>query len=290
MHLKDDAHKIFPSAQEDAELAEHVFESSQTRSPSYKLAFMDQDFLLQDELRPVRLQLELLKPELIQREMGIQDTVVIFGSTKIREEAHARLTLKEAEAAAALDPRDERLARNVRVARSLYEKSRYYEEARKLASLISSNNGDSLVVVTGGGPGIMEAANRGAYEVGAKTVGLSVILPNERPNIYITPDLCFQFHYFALRKMHFLMRAKALVVFPGGFGTLDELFETLTLMQTRKIHHMPVMLVGERYWKRIINFEALMEEGSIAFDDLSIFSFVETAEEAWATIRDKLSL
>jgi len=281
--------KTFPSASEDARAAELFVATPQTLCPSYRLAYRDHDFLLRDELRPVRLQLELLKPELILKEYEIENTVVIFGSTRIPEPRVAHKQLSEAEADASKGPTDESLARKVRVARSIAAKSKYYEEARKLASLVSkagkNSNHFNFVVITGGGPGIMEAANRGAHDVGAKNIGLNIVLPFEqKPNDYITPELCFQFHYFAIRKMHFLMRAKALIVFPGGYGTLDELFETLALMQTRKIKPLPVLIFGREFWKRIINFDALVEEGTISPEDIELFKYVETAEEAWEII------
>jgi uncharacterized protein (TIGR00730 family) len=235
------------------------------------------------------LQLELLKPELVLKELEIGSTIVIFGSTRIPEPKVAHEQLADAEAAADKDPTNELLTSKVRIACSIAEKSKYYEEARRLASLISEANKTSgnpnYVVVTGGGPGIMEAANRGAYEVGAESIGLNIVLPFEqKPNKYITPELCFQFHYFAIRKMHFLMRTKALVVFPGGFGTLDELFETLTLIQTRKIKCIPVLIFGREFWNRIINFDGLVEEGTISPEDIKLFKYVETAEEAWEII------
>lgn len=283
--------EIFPSALEDARAAEQCIPSPQTLSPSYRLAFRDHDFLLLDELRPVRLQLELLKPELILQEHQIGSTIVIFGGTRIPEPIVAHEQLARAVAAADKDPTDESLARKARIASRLAEKSRYYEEARKLASLISQAGklpGNSKeVIVTGGGPGIMEAGNRGAHDVEAESIGLNIVLPFEqKPNEYITPELCFQFHYFAIRKMHFLMRAKALVVFPGGFGTLDELFETLTLIQTKKIHPIPVLIFGKDFWERVINFEALVEEGTVSPEDIQLFQYVETAEEAWAIISE----
>lgn len=279
----------FPSALEDARAAELSIPSSQTLSPSYRLAYRDHDFLLKDELRPVRLQLELLKPELVLREHQIENTIVIFGGTRIPEPRVAQEQLAEAEAVAGKDPINESLARKARIARSVAEKSKYYEEARHLASLISqagkTSGNPNYVVVTGGGPGIMEAANRGAHEAGAKSIGLNIVLPFEqKPNEYITPELCFQFHYFAIRKMHFLMRAKALIVFPGGYGTLDELFDTLTLMQTKKISPIPVLIFGREFWERIINFEALVEEGTVSPEDIELFQYVETAEQAWEII------
>ncbi|MBS3907426.1 MAG: TIGR00730 family Rossman fold protein [Syntrophaceae bacterium] len=281
--------KTFPSAFEDAKAAELFIATPQTLSPSYRLAYMDHDFLLRDELRSARLQLELLKPELILKEQDIESTIVIFGGTRIPERKAAYEQLAEVEASAGKDLTNESLARKVKIARSVAAKSKYYEEARRLSSLISkaskTSNHFKFVVVTGGGPGIMEAANRGAYDVGAESIGLNIVLPFEqKPNEYITPELCFQFHYFAIRKMHFLMRAKALVVFPGGYGTFDELFETLTLIQTRKISPIPVLIFGREFWERIINFEALVEEGTVSPEDIELFKYVETAEEAWEII------
>jgi uncharacterized protein (TIGR00730 family) len=286
--------KIFPSAREDAQAAELSVKTPQTLSPAYRLAFRDHDFLLRDDLRPVRLQLELLKPELILNEHGIAGTIGIFGGARIPEPGVARQQAAAAQAAAEQDPGDASLARALRIARRRAESSRYYNEARKLAGLISRANVGSddfnCVVVTGGGPGIMEAANRGAHEAGVPSIGLNIVLPFEqKPNDYITPELCFQFHYFAIRKMHFLKRAKALVVFPGGFGTLDELFETLTLIQTQKVKPFPVLVFGRAFWERVINFEALVEEGTIAPADLELFQYVETAEEAWAVISRELN-
>ena len=276
----------FSSAQEAAISARRYIDSPQCQSPSYRLAFQDPDFLLQDALRPVRLQLELLKPELILQEQHIESTVVIFGSSRIKDPEIAQARLVSAQAEYRKHKNDPILAKKVEVARRVLENSRYYEEARKLGNLISSNTGkDKLVVITGGGPGIMEAANRGAHEAGIPSIGMNIVLPHEQaPNPYITPDLNFQFHYFAVRKMHLLMRAKSLVAFPGGFGTLDELFETLTLIQTRKVKPIPVLLFGQAYWERVINFNALVEEGTISAEDLALFDYVETAEEAWELI------
>jgi hypothetical protein len=266
-------------------------DSPQKGSPAYRIAFEDPSFLLRDELRPVRLQLELWKADLLQRDHQVRSTIVIFGSARIFEEAKARERLVLAEEKARQDPEDPFLKKQVDVARRLVEKSRYYDEARKLAALVSStcqiDGHCDFVVVTGGGPGIMEAANRGAHDVGAKSVGLNIALPFEqKPNAYITPDLCFQFHYFAVRKMHFLMRAKALVAFPGGYGTLDELFETLTLIQTNKIQPLPVLLFGREFWERVIDFEYLSQEGTISPQDIELFRYVETAEEAWYALRE----
>lgn len=281
--------RTFPSAREDARAADLCVSSVQTRSDSYRLAYTDSDFLLRDELRPVRLQLELLKPELILQEHQVESTIIIFGSARIPEPETAQSQLEKAEAAAAHDPLNEPLSRKVRTMRAVAENSRYYEEARRLALLVSqcakTSDNFKAIIATGGGPGIMEAANRGASDAGAESIGFNIVLPFEqKPNPYITPELCFQFHYFAIRKMHFLMRARALVVFPGGFGTLDELFETLTLIQTTKIKPIPVLIFGRKFWKRIINFEALVEEGTISPEDIELFRYVETAEEAYEII------
>ncbi len=279
---------LFSSAQEAALSARQRDDSPQCRSASYQLAFQDPDFLLLDELRPVRLQLELLKPELILIEQHIESTVVIFGSARIPDPETAEAALVSAQAEHRKDKQNPDLARRVDIARRALENSRYYDEARNLGNLISSNTSkDKLVVITGGGPGIMEAANRGAHEAGMPSIGMNIVLPHEqRPNPYITPDLNFRFHYFAVRKMHLLMRAKSLVVFPGGFGTLDELFETLTLIQTQKVQPMPVLLFGKDFWDRIVNFDALVEEGTISAEDLDLFTYVETAEEAWELISE----
>ena len=280
--------KMFSSAQEAAISAQKYIESPQCKSASYRLAFQDPEFLLQDDLRPVRLQLELLKPELILKEQHIESTVVVFGSARIVDPETAEARLVSAQAEHRNNKQDPMLTRQVEIARRVLENSRYYDEARKLGHLISSNTGkDKLVVITGGGPGIMEAANRGAHEAGMPSIGMNIVLPHEQsPNPDITPDLNFQFHYFAVRKMHLLMRAKSLVVFPGGFGTLDELFETLTLIQTHKVQSIPVLLFGKTFWERIINFNALVEEGTISAQDLELFSYVETADEAWELISE----
>jgi uncharacterized protein (TIGR00730 family) len=242
--------------------------------------------LLRDELRAVRLQVELLKPELILKEQHIESTIVIFGSARIPDPEKAEAQLVAVQAEYRKNSTDRELARRVDAARKALDNSKYYDEARKLGNLISRNTvKDRWVVVTGGGPGIMEAANRGAHEAGVPSIGMNIVLPFEQaPNPYITPDLSFQFHYFAIRKMHLLMRAKSLVVFPGGFGTLDELFETLTLIQTKKVSPIPVLLFGRSFWQRIVNFEALVEEGTISSKDLALFTYVETAEEAWEII------
>ena len=278
----------FASAHEEVAANRPVDDTPQCRSASYQLAFQDPPFLLREELRPVRLQLEVLKPELILQEQHIESTVVVFGSARIPDPETAESKLVSAQAEYAKNNDDTLLAKKVEAARKGLENSRYYDEARKLGHLISINTGkDKLVVVTGGGPGIMEAANRGAHEAGIPSIGMNITLPNEQePNSYITPDLNFQFHYFAIRKMHLLMRAKSLVVFPGGFGTLDELFETLTLIQTHKVQPIPVLLFGKAFCDRIINFNALVEEGTISSEDLDLFVYVETAEEAWELISE----
>ena len=257
---------------------------------AYRLAQDDAEFLNSDDLRPVRLQLELLKPEHDLREQGIASTVVVFGSARVVPGAQAQAALTEAEAAMSgngtANPARVALLAN---ARREFDQSRYYEEARRFSHLVSSRfqreGRRDFVVVTGGGPGIMEAANRGAYEAGARSIGLNIILPNEqRPNPYITPELAFRFHYFALRKMHFLMRARGLVAFPGGFGTLDELFDVLTLVQTGKMPRIPIVLVGRSFWQRVIDFDYLVEERFISPADASLFTRVDTAEEVLALL------
>jgi len=284
---------ILASARDDAQAAKARLETPQTRSPAYRLAFTDDEFLLREELRPVRLQLELLKPEMLLAARGVRNTIVIFGGARIREPSVAREQAEKAESAARGHPGDAELRRAAAVARRRAESSRFYSEARELARLVARNGGKGtpydLTVVTGGGPGIMEAGNRGAHDEGAESIGLNIVLPMEQaPNPYITPELCFQFHYFAIRKMHFLMRAKALAAFPGGFGTLDELFEALTLIQTGKVRPIPVLLFGKEYWSRVIDFDALVEEGAISPKDIELFRYVETAREAWEIIADSL--
>ena len=269
----------FPSAKEDAEA---VTPPSRYEGPgsAYRLAFTDTDFLLREELRPVRMQLELLKPELVQREQGIESTIVIFGSARVLppEVSHELLVVAQASG----DP----LA--VRQAEMRVRMSRYYEEARRFGAIVTTRSRGletPVYVVTGGGPGIMEAGNRGAFDVGGKSIGLNIVLMHEQePNRYITPELCFQFHYFGLRKMHFLMRSIALVCFPGGFGTLDELFEMLTLTQTGKSRRRPILLFDRAFWTGLINWQLLVETGMISPEDVNLFHFVETAEEAWAAL------
>ena len=282
--MTDDEKKLtkrrFYKAEQEASFAEaQLHTTPQTQSPSYRLAFGDTDFLLREELRPVRFQLELMKPEMLLEEANVGSTLVVYGSARIPSPEHC-----EAVRQSATTPE---LAA---VAQSLIAKSRYYEEARKLAQIASKcaiveKGMRQFVVCSGGGPSIMEAANRGAAEMGADSIGLNIVLPHEQaPNEYVTPDLSFQFHYFALRKMHFLLRARAVAVFPGGFGTFDEFFELLTLIQTGKMKPIPVLLFGRDYWNRIINFAAMAEEGVINPNDTELFHWVETADEAWAKI------
>ena len=259
-------------------------------SPSYRVAYRDMEFLSRPDLRPVRMELELLKPELVFREQHIRSTIVVFGSTRILEPAAARAELEAARTRLAQRPDDAARRREVARAERIVAKSRYYEMARQFAALVSqtcqSDETSDYVVITGGGPGIMEAANRGAYDVEAKSIGLNIRLPREQmPNPYITPELCFQFHYFAMRKFHFILRAKALVVFPGGFGTLDELFDALTLRQTNRMQNIPIIVFGRKYWERVIDFGYLADEGTIDDADLDLFRYAETPEEAWEMIR-----
>jgi uncharacterized protein (TIGR00730 family) len=268
--------RIFPTSEVDAKAARHVPSSPQTESAAYKLAFQDADFLLREDLRPVRFQLELLKPELLMNEAKIGSTFVFYGSARIPEPSMA-----DALVAGATDDTQRAIAERLK------SKSHYYDVAHELAQLASNCDCDDeglrhFVVCSGGGPSIMEAANKGAVEAGAETIGLNIVLPHEQlPNRYVTPDLSFQFHYFALRKMHFLLRARAVAVFPGGFGTFDEFFELLTLIQTGKVRPLPVLLFGREFWERVVNFKALVEEGVIAPHDLDIFHWCEDAKEAW---------
>jgi uncharacterized protein (TIGR00730 family) len=268
--------RIFPSSKTEAKSAEHVPSIPQTESSSYKLAFQDTDFLLREDLRPVRFQLELLKPELLLNEAEIGSTFVFYGSARIPAPDVA-----DALVAAATNPEQQAIAERLKL------KSRYYEVARELARLASRCDRDEegkhqFVVCSGGGPSIMEGANRGAADEGQVSIGLNIVLPHEQlPNRYVTPDLSFQFHYFALRKMHFLLRARAVAVFPGGYGTFDELFELLTLVQTGKVRPLPILLFGRDYWTRVVNFEAMVEEGVIAPHDLDLIHWSEEADEAW---------
>ncbi|GEO83608.1 MULTISPECIES: LOG family protein [Alphaproteobacteria] len=261
-------------SQTDRRRAAEVPRTPQSESPSYRLAYADDDFMMREELRPVRLQLELLKADLMLTERGIKSTVVMFGGARIPAPG-----------------KDAWAARNETQRANLMAASVYYEEARKFARLCAeyaaTHDHHEYVVATGGGPGVMEAGNRGAAEAGAPTIGLNIVLPHEQaPNPFVTPELSFNFHYFAIRKMHFLMRAKAIVIFPGGFGTLDELFESVTLIQTKRMAPIPLILFGEAFWRRIIDFEALAEFGTIAPEDVQLLHFVETADQAWKIIAD----
>ena len=261
--MKDDRHSPFRDAHTDRQAAKGAPDTPQTRSPSYPLAFADDEFMCRDDLRPVRLQLELLKPELLMNEAGIESTIVLFGGARIP------------------DPVDKDKART----KTLAELSHFYDEARDFSRLMTeksiASGGRENVIVTGGGPGVMEAGNRGAYDAGGASIGLNIVLPFEQaPNAYVTPDLSFNFHYFAIRKMHFLMRARAICVFPGGFGTLDELFESLTLIQTGRMERVPFLLFGRQFWDSIINWDVLSDAGTISADDLDLFRFVDTAQEA----------
>ena len=263
----EEPHRAFPDAREDVLRWDRSPDTPQTRSPSYRLAFADGEFLTRDELRPVRLQLELLKTEMALNERGIASTIVMLGSARIPDPDHAAAVASPG--LAALAP--------------------FYEEAREFARLsseraLASGNRED-VVCTGGGPGIMEAGNRGAAEAGGLSISLNIVLPHEqRPNLWGTPDLSFNFHYFAVRKMHFLMRARAIAVFPGGFGTLDELFEVLTLVQTGRMRRLPILMFGESFWRGVVNWEALVEAGTIGPRDLSLMTHVGSAAEAWERI------
>jgi uncharacterized protein (TIGR00730 family) len=255
-------------------------------SPSYRQADQDVEFLGLDATRGVRLQIDYLKTELMLSNAGVQDTIVVFGSARIREPKAAQREVNELRKRLERDPSDAEARRRLPIAERLLAKSKYYDVARELGRLVGScrKSADDcrVLVMTGGGPGIMEAANRGAYDVGAKSIGLNITLPHEQfPNPYVSPDLCFRFHYFAMRKLHFMLRARALVALPGGFGTLDEVFETLTLVQTRTVPAVPVVLVGEEFWRRLIDFDYMVEEGVIAEEDRDLFWFAETAEEVW---------
>ncbi|WP_164660725.1 TIGR00730 family Rossman fold protein [Tropicibacter sp. Alg240-R139] len=267
--MKEDRLSPFRDAGTDRSTAREVPDTPQTRSPAYKLAFADEDFLCRDELRPVRLQLELLKPELMMAEREITSTIVMFGGARIPE------------------PAQKHTART----QTLADLSEYYDEAREFARLMTEKSKQSgcreNVIVTGGGPGVMEAGNRGAEDAGGCSIGLNIVLPHEQaPNAYVTPDLSFNFHYFAIRKMHFLMRARAITVFPGGFGTMDELFEALTLIQTGRMDRVPFLLFGREFWEKVINWEALADAGTISNQDLDLFRFVDTAKDAMELIEN----
>jgi uncharacterized protein (TIGR00730 family) len=258
--MQDDRHKLFRDARTDRQAADAIPQTPQTQSGSYSLAFSDEDFLCRDELRAVRLQLELLKPQMLLDEAGVESTIVLFGGARV--------------------PRPSEVEGS-----KLAHMAHFYEETRAFAKAMTersmASGGRENVIVTGGGPGVMEAGNRGALDAGGRSVGLSIVLPFEQaPNAYVTPELSFNFHYFAVRKMHFLLRANAICVFPGGFGTMDELFETLTLIQTGRMEQVPVLLFGRDFWEEVINFEALVRAGTISAEDLDLFRFVESADEA----------
>nr|WP_316651983.1 LOG family protein [uncultured Gellertiella sp.] len=274
LRRKDGVWDPLKNSSADKKKAEGIPKTPQSESPSYRLAYADDEFLCREELRPIRLQLELLKTEMILTERGVKSTVVMFGGARIPEPG------KEAWA-----------AKNEVQRANLTRASVYYDEAREFARICSSHAAhfgyQEYMVVTGGGPGVMEAGNRGAADVGAPSIGLNIVLPHEQaPNVYVTPEFSFNFHYFAIRKMHFMMRAKAVAVFPGGFGTMDELFETLTLIQTKRMERIPLILFGERFWREIIDFDSLADFGTIAPDDIELLHFVDTAADAWKIIAD----
>ncbi|PIB26481.1 Rossman fold protein, TIGR00730 family [Amylibacter kogurei] len=261
--------EAFPNAETDIEITSKIADTAQTRAPAYRLAFADDEFLCRDELRGMRMHLEMLKPEMVMAERGIESTVVMFGGARIP------------------DPVNKDKART----ETLSNLSKYYTEARKFARLVTAKSMESYghhdVIVTGGGPGVMEAGNRGAAEAGGSSIALNIVLPFEQaPNEYCTPELCFNFHYFATRKIHFLIRAKAITAFPGGFGTFDELFEALTLIQTKRMKRVPILLFGEEFWRSVINWEVLADAGTIGADDLELFQFVETADQAMKILNE----
>jgi len=266
-------HTPLRTSGQDIDATKRIPLTPQTRSPAYRLAFSDEDFMTSEEMRGVRFQLEYLKPELRLREQGVNSTVVLFGGARIPApgaEPHA--------------------GRTETARKNLVANARYYDEARRFAqyaSLTSKALGHKeYVVVTGGGPGVMEAGNRGATEVGAPSIAFNIVLPHEQaPNTYVTPELCFNFHYFATRKVHFLMRAKAVAIFPGGFGTLDEFFETLTLIQTGRMERIPLLMFGKAFWDRALNLKFLEEEGTISPGDTELFTVVDTAAEGWEVVR-----
>jgi len=266
-----------------ADLQAHVDAGVRLRPNAYRLAFSDPEFLMRRETRGMRMQLEMLKPDLDQSEQGVENTVVVFGSARFLSPAAAEQALKEAQASGD--------ATKINLAQRGVRNAVYYEQARLFAHLVAGHSArlplkERIFICTGGGPGIMEAANRGAHEMGVPTVGLNITLPHEqKANPYVSPSLSFKFHYFALRKMHFMIRAKALVAFPGGFGTLDELFEVITLVQTQKSAPLPIILFGTGYWKRLINFDVLIEEGVISAEDMDLIRFTDDPQEAWETIR-----
>ena len=291
----DDPHTLktpFPSAAEDVNRhRDTALTTPQSRSTAYQLAYADDDFIQTDEMRGVRLLLELSKPEITLHKHNIHHTIVMFGSARIPSPEQADKHMQAVLERLKLRPDDATLLQAMRQAEKQQQRTRYYREARALAEKITrdscSHNLPRLHIVTGGGPGIMEAANRGASDAGGESIGLNITLPAEqKPNAYITSALCFQFHYFAVRKMHFLMRAQALIIFPGGFGTLDELFDALTLVQTGKIDALPIIAFDRQYWERLLNFDLLVEEGMISAADRQLIQFVDSADEAWHIIRD----
>jgi len=271
-------HTTLRTSVQDIDATKRIPRTPQTQASAYRLAFSDEEFMTSEEMRGIRFQLEYLKPELLLREHGIESTIVLFGGARIAE------------------PGTDPWAAKTEIARkNLIKSSKYYNEARlfaQYASLTSkSMDCKQFVVTTGGGPGVMEAGNRGAAEVGVPSIALNIVLPHEQaPNKYATPNLCLNFHYFATRKIHFLLRARAVAVFPGGFGTMDEFFETLTLIQTGRMERMPVVLFGKAFWKRVINLEALVEEGTISPEDVRLFKHVDTAKEGWDVIREFYNL
>lgn len=274
------------SAEDDPGAPERV--RALLASPTYRQADEDFDFLQHDETRGVRLQIDYAKPELGLDERGVEHTIVVFGSTRIREPAAATRHVQALREQFAAAPGDTDLRERLAIAERLLERSHYYDVAREFGRLVggcAAANDCRVLLMTGGGPGIMEAANRGAFDVGAPSIGLNIALPHEQfPNPYITPDLCFRFHYFAMRKLHFLQRARALVAFPGGYGTFDEVFETLTLVQSRTIEPVPVVLVGREYWRRAFDIDFLVAEGVIDPEDRELFWYAESAEEIWSGI------
>jgi uncharacterized protein (TIGR00730 family) len=290
MKSSECAKKIFPSAAEDLKHAKDPYATEiLMNSSAYRLAYDDQEFILSDEMRAVRLMLEHSKTESTLNQHDIQNTVVMFGSARTLSPESAAVQLLEAERLTKQQPNNVVLQLQYRLAKNRSKHAGYFQHARDLAKLITEqsmlSNVPKLHIITGGGPGIMEAANMGAHDAGGKSVGLNIVLPQEQqPNPYISPELCFRFHYFAMRKMHFLLRAQALVIFPGGFGTLDEFFEALTLLQTKKIQSLPILLFGQEFWQRALNFDVLVEDGMIDADHIQLFRFVETPLEAWEII------
>ncbi len=282
MDKKDVKNNLLSIEEEQLRLAR----KERMNHPSYRLAYDDDDFFLREDMRALRLQLEWVKPDIIQKENNIESTVVVFGGARFKEKKKAEQQLLKARNELSNNPDSEESQRKIKIAESVCSNSRFYEESRLLAQKITrlsqQHDGKEFVVVTGGGPGVMEAANRGAADVGGQSIGLNIVLPFEQePNPYITPELCFQFDYFAIRKMHFLKRAKGLVAFPGGFGTLDELFETLTLIQTKKMQPFPIVLIGKEYWSRLIDFDFLAEQGAVSEADIKLFHMVDTAGDAY---------